>query len=50
MLFENRAKLDTIKDSSSELKKWLYLNGSDTVDKFKQFEKNDFNKSLMFSG
>ncbi len=49
MLFESRNNLESMK-GSSELKKWLYVNGQDTVQKFKQLEKNDFSRSLMFSG
>ena len=50
MLFEMRNNMDSnIGPNSSELKKWLYLNGKDTVDKFKTFEKSGFKKALTFT-
>ncbi len=39
-----------VEKDNSQLKNWLRLNGRDTVNRFKEFEKNDFKKSLFFSG
>lgn len=36
-------------DNTSALKKWLILNGKDSVVKFKEFERSGFNKCLTFS-
>ncbi len=33
----------------SELKKWLWINGRDTIEKFKEFEESNFRKVLTFS-
>ena len=49
MLFDMRNNLDS-HEKTSELKRWLVLNGRDTVEKFKEFEKNNFKKVLKFSG
>ncbi len=51
MLFDMRNNIDAFNsDTSSELRKWLVLNGRDTVDKFKTFQKGGFNKPLQFNG
>ena len=49
MLFEMRNNLQ-VNEKSSELTKWLAFNGYDTVEKFKQLERSDFNRVLTFSG
>jgi hypothetical protein len=36
--------------SKNELRKWMLLNGQDTIEKFKLFEKNNFKGVLSFSG
>ena len=36
-------------NEKSELKKWLLANGKDTVEKFFEFQKNDFKKPVKFS-
>lgn len=38
------------KQCDSELKKWLRINGRDTVEKFLEFQKSCFKKVLSFSG
>ena len=35
---------------NSELRKWLRINGKDTVEKFKELEESNFKKVLTFSG
>lgn len=50
MLFQMRSNLDdNMCDNTSELKKWLVLNGRDTVEKFKSFENSGFKQALKFS-
>ena len=36
-------------NEKSELKKWLLANGRDTIEKFQEFQKSGFKKSLKFS-
>lgn len=51
MLYEMRNKTEVdIKNEPSALKKWLLLNGADTVKKFQQYEENGFDKPLKFCG
>jgi hypothetical protein len=51
MLYDMKDNLkDYAAQESSALKKWLLLNGSDTVEKFRQYEENGFDKPLLFSG
>lgn len=38
------------KHDDGELKKWLRINGRDTVKKFLEFEKSGFKKVISFSG
>ncbi len=35
---------------NSELRKWLRINGKDTVEMFKELEESNFKKVLTFSG
>ena len=37
-------------DDSSALSNWMRINGKDTLEKWKEFEKSGFNKCLTFSG
>ena len=39
-----------IENTRSALKKWLWMNGKDTIDKFNDFERSNFTKTLIFSG
>ena len=51
MLYDMRNNLGSPTDiNMSELTKWLVWNGKETVEKYKEFEKSDFNKALSFSG
>jgi hypothetical protein len=52
MLFEtiNRQNNDDSDDESSALRTWMKLNGGDTIEKWKEFEKSDYKKCLTFSG
>lgn len=49
MLYEMRNTNMRVDSNTSELKKWLILNGKDTVDKFKEFERGGFQQVLTFS-
>ena len=51
MLFELKDKPeDDLDDDSSALRTWMKLNGGDTIEKWKEFEKSDYKKCLTFSG
>lgn len=51
MLYDMRDKIEeTSAHERSELKKWLVLNGADTVKKFRIYEKQGPEKPLVFSG
>ena len=51
MLFDQRDKLyESIDDDSSALNTWMRINGKDTIEKWKEFEKNGLNQCLTFSG
>lgn len=45
-----RDKVENLEENSSQLQKWLQINGLDTVRKFREYEKNGFKKPLKFSG
>lgn len=50
MLYDMRDKIEeTSAHERSELKKWLVLNGADTVKKFRTYEKQGPEKPLVFS-
>ncbi|CAF0950609.1 unnamed protein product, partial [Brachionus calyciflorus] len=50
MLFDMKDNLEEHESNNpSALKKWLILNGKDSVVKYKEFEKSGFNKCLTFS-
>ena len=50
LLYKMRDKLnDPSAHENSELKKWLILNGADTVEKFREYEINGPDKPLVFS-
>ena len=42
--------LDNLEDDSSALSTWMKLNGGDTIEKWKEFEKSGYKKCLTFSG
>ena len=51
MLYDMKDTLESVSvQEKSELKKWLALNGSDTVKKFRLYEKQGPEKPLVFSG
>ena len=52
LLFSMRKDIEEnrVENDNSELKKWLRLNGKDTVYKFLELEKSNFKKVLTFSG
>ena len=52
MLFDqiNKQNNDDSDDESSALRTWMKLNGGDTIEKWKEFEKSDYKKCLTFSG
>lgn len=52
LLYSMRHDLDSnnLDAENSELKKWLRINGRDTVEKFLELEQSDFKKVLTFSG
>jgi hypothetical protein len=50
MLFEHINVDFDPEDESSALKTWMKLNGGDTIEKWKEFEKSDYKKCLTFSG
>lgn len=50
MLYDMKDNLDShASNNTSALKKWLILNGRDSIAKFKEFESSGFNKCLTFS-
>ena len=55
LLFDMRDKLNDektmaeVEQANGGIKKWLLLNGMDSIIKFKEFERNGFNKPLTFS-
>lgn len=50
LLFSMRHNLDShMNISKNELKKWLWVNGKDTIDKYLKFEQSGFKDKLSFS-
>ena len=49
LLYERRNNLEDAANDKSQLMKWLLLNGKDSVEKFKDFEKSGYKKMLTFS-
>jgi hypothetical protein len=49
LLYDMRNNIDDPVNTNSQLKKWLLLNGKDTIEKYKEFEKSGYKKMLSFS-